>query len=57
MNKEYCFYKKCVFRKKVDDGLYFCPFPSCFIDSERKRWEARKNERAKQDLLSKERDS
>ena len=55
MNKEYCFYKKCVFRKKVDDGLYFCPFPSCFIDSERKRWEARKNERVKQDLLSKER--
>ena len=55
VEKEYCYYKKCVFRKKVDEGLYYCPFPSCFIESEKKRKVAR-SERSKQDLLPKTRD-
>ena len=54
--KDYCFAKKCVFRKKVNDEIYYCPFPSCFIDTERKRQEAKKNERNEQSLLSQTRD-
>ena len=50
--KDYCYYKKCVFRKKVDDGVYYCPFPKCFIDTEIKRQELKKNERDEQSLLS-----
>ena len=51
--KDICFEKKCVFRQKVDEGVHYCPFPNCFIETERKRQEAKKNERNEQSLLSK----
>ncbi len=54
--KDYCFEKKCVFRKRVNEEIYYCPFPSCFIETERKRQEAKRNERVEQGLLSQVRD-
>lgn len=51
--KDYCFEKKCVFRQWVGGKKFYCPFPQCFINTERKRQEAKKNERVEQGILPK----
>lgn len=54
--KDICFEKKCVFRQWVGGDKYYCPFNRCFIETERKRQEGKKNERDEQGILPENRD-